>query len=627
LTLTAVPSVGYRFVTWSGSVSGTNPIASFSVVSATPTVGALFASLPVPSIVTQPTNVSVGLGSSAAFYVTASGAEPLLYQWRKDGSSLMDATNASHVIPATVAADAGGYDVVVENVHGNRATSIVATLTVLFPPEITQQPQSETVVAGSNVTFAVTVSGTPPFDYQWRKDGVPLGGALASSFTIEGVTTNDAGLYDAVVMNPSGSITSGVAALTVVFPPSITIQPASATVAVGTALTLSVAVSGTEPFSYQWQNLAGPIPDATNANYELGPVLTEQTGSYSVVVANPYGAVTSTVATVTVFNPVAITGQPASATVAVGSVLTLSVTASGTEPFSYQWQILAGPIPDATNASYVLNPVLTEQADSYSVVVANPYCAVTSTVATVTVFTPVAITGQPLPQVVALGETATFHVIATGDPAPAYQWLFNGTNLPGAVASSLVITNVGMNALGPYHAEVWNVYSSATSAPAMLLMSPSIRGAFVGATVTWGKPASISVSAVGSGTLNYQWFKDGAAVAGATNATLDFPTVQISDGGLYSVVVSSLWGSTTNVPAQLVVNAANIALGMYAGVTIEGVPGYTYTIQYSTDLTDTNAWVTATNLTLVQPVELWVDTSVNVFGGTSPKRYYRVRGD
>jgi hypothetical protein len=90
------------------------------------------------------------------------------------------------------------------------------------------------------------------------------------------------------------------------------------------------------------------------------------------------------------------------------------------------------------------------------------------------------------------------------------------------------------------------------------------------------------------------------------------------------VIATSAYGSVTNVPAQLVVNPVNIALGLYAGVTIYGVDGYTYGIQYSTDLTDTNSRVTLTNLTLTEPVRIWVDTSVDVHAPGNPKRYYRV---
>ena len=219
-----------------------------------------------------------------------------------------------------------------------------------------------------------------------------------------------------------------------------------------------------------------------------------------------------------------------------------------------------------------------------------------------------------------------FQVSATGYPAPNYQWLFKGESLPGANGSSLVITNVGTNALGDYQVAVWNGYSAATSAPVQLVMLPSLRNPFVGATVVWGKAATVSVSVWGSGPLSYQWFKDGTALPRATNASIEFSAVQINDGGLYSVVVSNPWGTVTNAPAQLVVNPANIVLGMYAGVTFEGVPGYTYGIQYTTDLRNTNSWLTATNLTLSEPVELWVDRAVNVQSATNARRYYRIIG-
>lgn len=93
---------------------------------------------------------------------------------------------------------------------------------------------------------------------------------------------------------------------------------------------------------------------------------------------------------------------------------------------------------------------------------------------------------------------------------------------------------------------------------------------------------------------------------------------------MYSVVVSSPFGVITNVAAQVVVNPAGVSLGFSPTLTITGVVGYAYIIQSSTDLTDTNAWVTLTNLTLTQPVELWVDTSVNASSPFYSKYFYRI---
>ena len=537
LTTTAIPSPGYYFVTWTGAVSGTNSLTSFTVTTATPTVGALFAASPAPIILTQPTNTSVVLGNSAVFQVQATGGAPLTYQWRKGGANIGGATGTNYNIASALASDAGNYDVVVMNGLGNSLTSSVATLTVLLPPTISQPPQSPFVIIGSNTTFSVTAAGTPTLNYQWRKGGVNIGGAVATNYSLTSVTTNDGAGYDVVVSNPYGSITSSVATLTVVFPPSITAQPTNQIAASGTSTSLSAGAAGTSPLNYQWHNGIGPIPDATNSTYALNPALTNHAGNYFVVVSNPYGQATSAVATLTVFIPASINSGPFS-------------------------------------------------------------------------------------QVVAAHDTATFSVGASGYPALSHQWLFNGVDLPGATSSSLVITNVGTNHLGNYWVEAWNAYSAVTSSPAALLMSPSFQTPFAGLVAIRGRDATLSVSAWGSGNLSYQWYKDGVLVPGATNGSLVFPAVQFGDGGLYSVVVTSPYGSITNTPAQLVINPANISLGLYAGITIEGTAGYTYGIEYTTDLQNTNSWQSLTNVTLTQPIQIWVDTSATV--QTSQKRFYRV---
>ena len=81
-----------------------------------------------------------------------------------------------------------------------------------------------------------------------------------------------------------------------------------------------------------------------------------------------------------------------------GTDVTLSVTASGTAPLTYQWWNSAGAILDATNASYNLNPAQTNDSDNYFVIVANDYGAITSAVATLVVYLPVTITSQPQSQ-------------------------------------------------------------------------------------------------------------------------------------------------------------------------------------------------------------------------------------
>ena len=113
-------------------------------------------------------------------------------------------------------------------------------------------------------------------------------------------------------------------------------------------------------------------------------------------------------------------------------------------------------------------------------------------------------------------------------------------------------------------------------------------------------------------------------IPNGTNSQLLLSSIQFTNAGLYSVVVSNPFGSVTNAPAQVVVNPAGVSLGIYPGVTITGTIGYIYTIQRTPDLANTNSWVTLTNLTLSQPVQIWVDTSADASKPGNPRYFYRV---
>jgi hypothetical protein len=82
-------------------------------------------------------------------------------------------------------------------------------------PEITGQPQSETVLPGAGVTFRVTASGAGPLSYQWRENGNPITSATGTSYTISTTGTGDSGSYDVVVSNDGGTVTSAEAVLVV----------------------------------------------------------------------------------------------------------------------------------------------------------------------------------------------------------------------------------------------------------------------------------------------------------------------------------------------------------------------------------------------------------------------------
>jgi hypothetical protein len=258
-----------------------------------------------PSITTQPSSSSVTAGSAASFSVVASGTEPLSYQWRKDGAAISGAISSTYSISSTSAGDAGSYTVVVTNSAGS-ATSNAATLTVTAAataPSITTQPSAATVTASSAASFSVLASGTPAPTYQWKKDGTSISGATASTYTISSTSSSNAGSYTVVVTNSIGSVTSNVATLTVNTAPSSTTQPSASLVTVGSAASFSVAATGTAPLSYQWRKDGAAISGATSSTYTISSTKTTDAGSYTVVVTNSIGSVTSNSTVLTILAP------------------------------------------------------------------------------------------------------------------------------------------------------------------------------------------------------------------------------------------------------------------------------------------------------------------------------------
>ena len=181
-----------------------------------------------PSIASQPQSRTNVVGTSATFSVAASGTAPLNYQWQLDGGNIPGAVGISLLLTNVHAADAGNYSVMVTNVAGS-VTSAVAVLTVWTPPSISGQPQSRTNVLGTTAVFAVSALGTAPLAYQWQFNGGNISGAIGTSLTLSSVQPEDGGAYSVAVTNQAGAITSAVATLTVLLPPTITVQPRSHT--------------------------------------------------------------------------------------------------------------------------------------------------------------------------------------------------------------------------------------------------------------------------------------------------------------------------------------------------------------------------------------------------------------
>ena len=171
-------------------------------------------------------------------------------------------------------------------------------------PIVVSQPASLTRPATSTANFRVSAVGTEPFQYQWRKDGIPIAdgakvsGAQASTLAISDLRKTDEGGYSAVVSNVDGTAISASATLAVT-EPVIVSQPAHQSGELGESAVLHVTAVGTD-LSFEWRKEGVPLPGGTNASLTLTDLRDSDAGDYTVVVTNRHGSVTSTVATVAV---------------------------------------------------------------------------------------------------------------------------------------------------------------------------------------------------------------------------------------------------------------------------------------------------------------------------------------
>jgi glucose/arabinose dehydrogenase len=167
-----------------------------------------------PVITNQPQSISVSEGSQASFSVTATGTQPITYQWRKNAVNISGATSATYTISSVVPADAGNYSVVVSNSAGT-VTSNNAALSVT---PANQSPTATIVTPAAGATYAAgdiinySGSGSDPEDgglpasaFEWYVDfhhdthhhpgPAAADGATSGSFSIPNTGETSANVF------------------------------------------------------------------------------------------------------------------------------------------------------------------------------------------------------------------------------------------------------------------------------------------------------------------------------------------------------------------------------------------------------------------------------------------------
>ena len=548
------------------------------------------------SITVQPTSRIVGEGSNTIFTVTALGTG-LNFQWFNNGAPIPNANTSFYEIDNVQFSNAANYLVVVSN-SLNVVTSQTATLTVSqFPPAIVDQPLSQSIPLGGQVTFGVGATGTT-LHYQWQKGGTNLLDATTDQFSITNVSFGDAGGYSVIITNPLGSVTSLVAALTVGYAPAITLQPSNQVVPLGSNALFTVQVSGTGPISYQWFKESDALPNQTNQTLELSGVNPTNEGAYGVIANSPFGFATSSVATLTVLLPPQITQSPAGGLLPVGSNITFGVTATGADVLSYQWQKDGTNILGATTTNYSRTNLTLGDSGAYTVIVTNFLGSATSSVALLTVGEPPVVLVPPQSSSNFLGHTLLLSCTVTGTAPLNLQWFFNDAVMPDQTNAVLTLTNLQAANVGAYTLGATNPFGTTLSAAAQVAFFPTDSVVVILGNLSQsydGSPKVVSASTAPPGlpvNVLYDGFTNAPANAGsytvvgyisdpyysgsATNTLVVTPMASTL-AGAGMVTNGAFHFSFTNSPGSVfnVLVTTNLALGnwMSLGAATEVSPG------------------------------------------------------
>jgi alpha-tubulin suppressor-like RCC1 family protein len=330
-------------------------------------------------------NKETCINVAAVFSVSATGSQPLKYQWMKGTAAAPgNSTDSTYSITPLSTADAGSFYCVVSNGISPDAQSQNMTLTVDSPPAISSiiaSPSTMPVCSGSQVAFTVAATGTSPLTYSWKKNGSAISTAPNSAtYTISAVAASDSGQYSCTVSNGcTQSATSSNVHLTITMPPTISAPTANTTISkiVGDTVTLTVTASGTGTLSYQWYK--GSTTVGTNStSLPIKPIAFTDSGAYTCAVSNGCGSATSKIITLSVSSRPTITTQPQSQTLYLNQSATFTVVATGVPQPTYQWRKNGGNITGANNASYTISSPGISDSGKYTVTVTNIAGAVIS---------------------------------------------------------------------------------------------------------------------------------------------------------------------------------------------------------------------------------------------------------
>ncbi|MDN4165643.1 immunoglobulin domain-containing protein [Cytophagales bacterium LB-30] len=362
-----------------------------------------------------------------------------------------------------------------------------------------------------------------------------------------------AGVFTELFTTGTGCDSTVVLSVNQLTPAAIVTQPASATLCESSSLQLNVEATGSG-ITYQWYKGADPIEGATAATLIFEALAFEDAGDYSVEVTGTCGeAVSSAIATVVVNSPPTINQQPVSLTVCDGESATFYVEVAGQSASNFQWKKDGLAIEGENATSLTIAAATLADQGRYTVEFTEECGVASSSIATLVVNEYTSISQEPVSIIGCEGNTANLSVTALGGNL-SYQWYKDGSAITGASSATLNFNDLALENSGDYSVEITGACGNtvvSTTATVEVQASVRIEESPIAQAVCAGSNAQFNVAATGSGTLTYQWKKDGQLLDGAINPSLEITGTDESKVGLYSVVITGKCNEVESEPVSL----------------------------------------------------------------------------
>jgi hypothetical protein len=348
--------------------------AGLRAVSSSVSIGAGAGTTILPYFDQHPPSQQVFANATVTMKPAVRAVGNVTFQWLRNGVPITGATNISLTITNVAQRDGGTF--VLRATNGNAtAESLPATLTVTGLPEIISQTATVTVDAGTELNLAVEVASSSTVTYQWSWNRLPIAGATNAAFRIASAQAADAGAYEVVVKNASGSVRSAPVVVTVnAVAPSFIEQPADVNTADGQPAEFTARARGSAPITFQWFHGNEPITGETNLVLRIENVQANDAGTYHVVASNALGVQSSQSATLTRSQAApAASVEPSFRLARIGKSARFDALIRGTEAggATYQWIHDGTNLPLQTNAWLTIETVSTNDAGNYKVVAEN----------------------------------------------------------------------------------------------------------------------------------------------------------------------------------------------------------------------------------------------------------------